>query len=109
MASHNIVMGYLLWVVFGLLGVHRFYFGKRATGVLYFLTLGIAGIGWLVDLFLVPRMKRQIARRYQVGRFSYSTAWLLLLFLGVFGGHRFYMRHWGLGILYLLTGGVRGK
>src|SRR5699024_8838651 len=44
----------LLLVVFvGTLGVHRFYTGKKATGVLYLFTLGGAGIGWIVDIILV--------------------------------------------------------
>lgn len=43
------------WVAFvlafflGALGVHRFYEGKIGTGILWLLTGGIFGIGWLVD------------------------------------------------------------
>lgn len=40
----------LLCVLFGWLGVHRFYEGKAFTGVLYLLTLGFFGIGWLIDI-----------------------------------------------------------
>lgn len=43
----------LLTVFLGALGVHRFYTGKKATGVLYLFTLGGAGIGWIVDIILV--------------------------------------------------------
>jgi TM2 domain-containing membrane protein YozV len=42
---------YLLWFFLGLLGVHRFYLGKTGTGILYLFSLGLCGIGWLVDLF----------------------------------------------------------
>ena len=101
-------MGYVLWFFVGLLGVHRLYFGKRTTGVLYFLTFGLCGVGWLVDAFLVPSMRRQMSRAYQVGRYNYSVAWLLLVGLGVFGVHRFYAGRWGTGLLYLCTGGVVG-
>lgn len=44
------------WVTFflclflGFFGAHKFYEGKIGMGVLYLFTLGIFGIGWLVDL-----------------------------------------------------------
>lgn len=43
----------LLAVFLGTLGLHRFYTGKKATGVLYFFTFGGVGIGWIVDIILV--------------------------------------------------------
>lgn len=58
----------LLLVVFlGILGVHRFYTGKKATGVLYLFTFGGLGIGWIVDMILVaigmfPDKERHIIR-----------------------------------------------
>lgn len=39
---------------------------------------------------------------------SKLTTLLLCLFLGVFGAHRFYVRKFGTGILYLCTGGLFG-
>jgi TM2 domain-containing membrane protein YozV len=108
MMTHGIFVGYALWLVTGLFGVHRFYFGKRASGVLYMLTLGVAGIGWLIDLFLIPSMRRASHGRFQAGRYSYSVGWFLLVFLGLFGAHRFYARKWWSGLLYLCTLGVLG-
>lgn len=40
----------ILCVLFGWLGVHRFYEGKVFTGLLYLCTLGFLGIGWIVDI-----------------------------------------------------------
>ena len=103
--THSVVIGYLLWI-FGFTGAHRFYYGKPVSGVIWFLTLGLLGIGWLVDLFLIPSMDRQADRRFAAGDIDYSVAWILNTFLGYLGIHRFYMGKWGTGIIYLLTGGL---
>jgi TM2 domain-containing membrane protein YozV len=102
--SHNLVLGYLLWI-FGFTGSHRFYYGKPWTGTLWFFTAGLLGIGWIVDLFLIPGMERKADRRFVQGKVDYSVAWLLLTFLGAFGGHRFYMGKFFTGLLWALTGG----
>ncbi|SEL92474.1 NINE protein [Halomonas daqiaonensis] len=105
--THSKLIGYLLWL-FGFLGAHRFYYGKPVTGTIWFFTLGLLGIGWLIDLFLIPSMDRQADLRFQAGPINYTLAWLLLTFLGVFGIHRFYLGKWLTGILYLLTFGLFG-
>jgi len=103
--THSKVIGYILWI-FGFTGSHRFYYGKPVTGTIYFFTLGLLFIGWIVDLFLIPSMDRQADLRFRTGRYDYNVAWILLTFLGVFGVHRFYMGKWFTGLLYLLTGGL---
>jgi TM2 domain-containing membrane protein YozV len=103
--THSKVIGYLLWI-FGFTGSHRFYYGKPVTGTIWFFTLGLLGVGWLIDLFLIPGMDRAADRRFASGRVDYNIAWILLTFLGIFGLHRMYMGKWLTGLLYLLTGGL---
>ncbi|MCL4779311.1 MAG: TM2 domain-containing protein [Gammaproteobacteria bacterium] len=105
--THSKTIGYLLWI-FGFTGSHRFYYGKPITGTLWFFTLGLLGIGWLIDLFLIPSMDREADFRFQSGPINYSVAWILLTFLGLFGVHRMYMGKWLTGILYLLSAGLLG-
>ena len=105
--THSTLIGYLLWI-FGFTGSHRFYFGKPVTGTVYFFTLGLIGVGWLIDLLLIPGMCRQADFRFQRGPIDYTVAWILLTFLGLLGIHRMYLGKWITGILYLLTGGLLG-
>jgi len=105
--THSVLFGYLLWI-FGFLGMHRFYYGKPISGTIYFFTLGLLFIGWIVDLFLIPGMDRDADIRFIDGDIDYNIAWLLLAFLGVFGIHRMYMGKWISGLLYLVTMGVFG-
>jgi TM2 domain-containing membrane protein YozV len=105
--THSLLVGYLLWIL-GFLGAHRFYYGKQISGTIYFFTLGLLLIGWIVDLFLIPAMNREAAVRYHEGQIDFNLAWLLLAFLGLFGIHRMYMGKWITGLIYLCTGGLLG-
>jgi TM2 domain-containing membrane protein YozV len=103
--THSKTIGYLLWI-FGFMGAHRFYYGRPVTGTLWFFTLGLLFVGWIVDLFLIPGMDRDADIRFRDAPVSYNVSWVLLTFLGIFGIHRFYMGKWPTGLLYLLTGGL---
>ena len=104
-STHSKTIGYVLWI-FGFTGAHRFYFGKPISGLIWFLTLGLLGVGWLIDLFLIPGMERKAELRYKSGEIDYSVAWILQTFLGYLGIHRMYMGKWFTGIIYLLSGGL---
>ena len=103
--THSLIVGYLLWI-FGFMGAHRFFYGKPVTGTIWFFTLGVLFIGWIVDLLLIPGMHDRASWRYVAGRVDYTVTWILLTFLGVFGIHRFYMGKWLTGILFLASGGL---
>lgn len=103
--THSTVVGYILWI-FGFMGAHRFYFGKPISGTIWFFTLGLLGIGWIIDLFLIPGMREEADTRFASGRYDYTVSWILLTFLGYLGIHRFYLGKIMSGIVYLLTGGL---
>jgi TM2 domain-containing membrane protein YozV len=105
--THSVLIGYLAWI-FGFMGCHRFYYGKPITGTIWFFTFGFFLIGWIVDLFLIPSMDDEASRRFEEGDIDYSIAWILLIFLGLFGVHRMYMGKWISGIIYLCTLGLFG-
>ena len=57
-SSERLTLSYLLWLggFFGLSGLHRLYNGKITSGLIWFFTLGLFGVGQFVDVFLVPGM-----------------------------------------------------
>ena len=56
MRSVGVAFGLWALCIVGVAGIHRFYAGRYVTGVLWLLTWGFAGIGSLVDLFLISGM-----------------------------------------------------
>lgn len=51
-------LAYLLWFVggFGIMGLHRFYLGRIGTGIGWFFSCGVLGIGALYDLLALSGM-----------------------------------------------------
>ena len=105
--SHNQFIAYILWI-FGFMGAHRFYLGRSLSGTIYFMSFGLFGVGWLIDIFLIPAMTQDASFEYTQGKLDYNIAWVLLTFLGVLGIHKFYMEKWLVGLIYLLTAGFFG-
>ncbi len=70
-SKKSVGVAYLLWLVLGGIGLHRFYAGHTLTGVVMLLLqfagwltfpvggiflLGIVFIWWLIDAFTLPKM-----------------------------------------------------
>lgn len=52
-SSKSKVTAAVLCLFLGEIGIHRFYAGKIGTGLLWMFTLGLGGIGWLVDFIMI--------------------------------------------------------
>lgn len=43
----------LLCIFLSYFGAHKFYVGKVGMGILYLLTMGLCGFGWILDIILI--------------------------------------------------------
>lgn len=61
-SSRSRLAALLLCFFLGLLGAHKFYLGRFGLGIVYLLTYGFFGIGWLIDMIVLlvgnPRDKQ---------------------------------------------------
>lgn len=47
------IVALILCIFFGYFGAHKFYVGKIGMGIIYLLTIGIFGFGWIIDIILI--------------------------------------------------------
>ena len=76
----------------GFLGLHHFYLDRPLWGVLYFFTIGMFGIGWLVDLVRLPwlvkehnmKLKSKLGHYIPSGKciYMYSPVHCMLCIIG---------------------------
>ena len=52
-SDYNRLTTFLLCLLLGFFGVHRFYVGRVGSGVLWLLTGGILAVGWIYDLVMI--------------------------------------------------------
>jgi hypothetical protein len=57
----------MLFSLIGVCGIQHFYLGKIGRGVLWLLTLGLLGVGTIIDLFTLPSQTKTINARRAVG------------------------------------------
>ena len=53
-------IAWILLTFLGVFGIHRFYMGKVLTGLLWLITGGLMGIGWLYDLWTLNEQVDEI-------------------------------------------------
>lgn len=52
-SSKSRLIAFLLCLFLGEFGIHRFYVGKIDTGLIWLVTGGFFGIGWIIDLVMI--------------------------------------------------------
>ncbi len=63
----SLLIAYLLWLPpLGILGAHKFYLNRPFLGIAYFCTGGLLLIGWIYDLFTLPRQVDEFNERIDV-------------------------------------------
>ncbi|XP_070569576.1 uncharacterized protein [Ptychodera flava] len=101
---------YVLGIPLGFLGLHHFYLDRIGFGLLYIFTLGLLGVGWIIDILRMPCLVRDVNRRIQKPDPSKSLcdAYVLWFPFGIIGFHHYYLNRPCWGTLYLFTLGIFG-
>lgn len=53
MSKYNKTVALILCIFLGYFGVHHFYVNNSKKGLLYLCTIGLFGIGWIIDIILI--------------------------------------------------------
>lgn len=56
-SAKNRIVALMLCIFGGYLGLHHFYVGKIGMGILYICTVGLFGVGWLIDIVKIASKK----------------------------------------------------
>ncbi|XP_071478635.1 uncharacterized protein [Diadema antillarum] len=102
---------YMLAFPLGVFGLHHFYMRRHFYGIVYLCTLGLAGVGVLIDLVRLPRLFRHnqtCMKEVKTTVFRLDDAFILWFPLGILGLHQFYLRRWKMGVVYFFTFGFLG-
>jgi len=98
---------FILWFSpAGIFGAHRYYVGQWGFGLFYTFTAGNYAMSWLTDFCRIWSLVDEYNDEKIGKRFSVHDSFILWLPpFGVLGAHRFYLRSYGFGTFYALTGG----
>lgn len=87
----------------GIFGAYHYYLGNWKLGLIYTFTVGTFGIGWIVDLFRMPKLVKKAG----LDQRSVGTAYIMSMPpFGLFGAHQYYLGNYFLGVLYTCTLGI---
>lgn len=57
-SKKSVIVAYILWLFSGIFGVHHFYLRRDRHAFVWWSTLGGFGVGWLGEVFRIPRYVR---------------------------------------------------
>lgn len=109
----HIGMAYALGIFpLGIFGSHHFYLNRPLWGLLYLISFGMFGLGWIIDWFRIPLLVKRVNKHLTQGddgsKYLDDAYILWIPFLGLLGGHHFYLNRPYWGILYFFTFGLCG-